>query len=80
MKTPYLVAGARPNFLKIAPLVRALRPHEANLSFKIVHTGQHHDHELSEVFFDELRIPALDVFLGAGSGSHGKPGQDGTAA
>ncbi|MGH8453029.1 MAG: non-hydrolyzing UDP-N-acetylglucosamine 2-epimerase [Nevskiales bacterium] len=70
MKTLYLVAGARPNFMKIAPLVRALRAHGANLGFKIIHTGQHYDYDLNEVFFDELGIPAPDVYLGAGSGSH----------
>src|SRR5437762_907624 len=56
--------------MKIAPLVRALRAHGDSLSFKIVHTGQHYDHELNNVFFDELGIPAPDEFLGAGSGSH----------
>ena len=70
MKTLYLVAGARPNFMKIAPLVRALRTRGAGLGFKIIHTGQHYDHDLNGVFFDELGIPAPDVFLGAGSGSH----------
>src|SRR6267378_6213551 len=68
----YLVVGARPNFMKIAPLVRALRTHGANLGFKIIHTGQHYDHELNDVFFDELGIPAPDVLLGAGSGSHAR--------
>src|SRR6266403_203932 len=72
MKTLYLVAGARPNFMKIAPLVRALRADGANLGFKLIHTGQHYDHELNEVFFDELGIPAPDVLLGAGSGSHAR--------
>ena len=70
MKTLYLVAGARPNFMKIAPLVRALRARGASLDFKIIHTGQHYDRDLNEVFFDELGIPAPDVSLGAGSGSH----------
>jgi len=70
LRVLYLVAGARPNFMKIAPLVRALRAHGDSLSFKIVHTGQHYDHELNNVFFDELGIPAPDEFLGAGSGSH----------
>jgi UDP-N-acetylglucosamine 2-epimerase (non-hydrolysing) len=70
MKTLYLVAGARPNFMKIAPLVRALRANGAKLAFKIIHTGQHYDHELNDVFFDELGIPAPDVLLRAGSGSH----------
>ena len=69
----YLVAGARPNFMKIAPIVRALQaqagsPHA--LSYKIVHTGQHYDRDMNEVFFEELGIPAPDVFMAAGSGSH----------
>ncbi|KVW94651.1 non-hydrolyzing UDP-N-acetylglucosamine 2-epimerase [Thiobacillus denitrificans] len=69
MKMLYLVAGARPNFMKIAPIVRALNQH-GGLRFKIVHTGQHYDREMNEVFFEELGIPAPDVFMGAGGGSH----------
>ena len=65
-----LVAGARPNFMKLAPVVRALRA-EARLPFRIVHTGQHYDEAMTGVFFDELRIPAPDVHLEVGSGSHG---------
>ncbi|UGQ47056.1 non-hydrolyzing UDP-N-acetylglucosamine 2-epimerase [Massilia endophytica] len=65
----YLVAGARPNFMKIAPIVRALHAH-GRLDFRIVHTGQHYDREMNEVFFEELGIPAPDVFMGAGGGSH----------
>lgn len=69
----FLVAGARPNFMKIAPIVRALRaqaPSPQALSYKIVHTGQHYDRDMNEVFFEELGIPAPDVFMAAGSGSH----------
>lgn len=69
MKTIYLVGGARPNFMKIAPLVRALKTH-GGLAFKIVHTGQHYDRDMNDVFFEELRIPAPDFHLEAGSGSH----------
>ncbi|MYM25906.1 UDP-N-acetylglucosamine 2-epimerase (non-hydrolyzing) [Duganella sp. FT135W] len=69
MKTLYLVAGARPNFMKIAPIVRALQGH-ARLRFKIIHTGQHYDREMNEVFFEELGIPQPDLFMGAGGGSH----------
>ncbi len=69
MKTVFLVAGARPNFMKIAPIVRALRAH-GGLGFKIIHTGQHYDREMNEVFFEELGIPPPDVFMGAGGGSH----------
>jgi UDP-N-acetylglucosamine 2-epimerase (non-hydrolysing) len=65
-----LVAGARPNFMKLAPVVRALQRTDC-LRFRIVHTGQHHDAALTDVFFEQLGIPAPDVHLGAGSGSHG---------
>jgi UDP-N-acetylglucosamine 2-epimerase (non-hydrolysing) len=68
----YLVAGARPNFMKIAPIVRALRaqPSPHALSYKIVHTGQHYDRDMNEVFFEELGIPQPDVFMPGGGGSH----------
>jgi UDP-N-acetylglucosamine 2-epimerase (non-hydrolysing) len=65
----YLVAGARPNFMKIAPIVRALQAQET-LSFKIIHTGQHYDRDMNDVFFEELGIPQPDVFMAAGGGSH----------
>jgi len=65
----YLVAGARPNFMKIAPIVRALQEQDA-LRFKIVHTGQHYDRAMNDVFFEELGIPQPDVFMAAGGGSH----------
>jgi len=69
-----LVAGARPNFMKIAPIVRALAAARAggaaDLSWKLVHTGQHYDHGMSQVFFEELEIPEPDFDLGCGSGSH----------
>jgi len=65
----YLVAGARPNFMKIAPIVRALRAH-GGLDYRIVHTGQHYDREMNDVFFEELGIPPPDVFMGAGGGTH----------
>ena len=65
------VAGARPNFMKIAPLVSAAR-RRGGFEVSIVHTGQHYDKAMSELFFDELRIPPPDVNLGVGSGSHAK--------
>jgi UDP-N-acetylglucosamine 2-epimerase (non-hydrolysing) len=67
----YLVAGARPNFMKIAPIVRALRAQRV-LSFKIIHTGQHYDHDMNDVFFEELGIPQPDCCLAAGGGSHAR--------
>lgn len=69
MKMIYLVAGARPNFMKIAPIVRALKTH-GSLAYKIIHTGQHYDREMNDVFFEELGIPQPDVFMAAGGGSH----------
>ncbi len=67
-----LVAGARPNFVKIAPLMDALRAHSARVETLLVHTGQHYDEELSKTFFDQLGIPRPDVNLEVGSGPHGK--------
>ncbi|EFK09717.1 UDP-N-acetylglucosamine 2-epimerase [delta proteobacterium NaphS2] len=64
-----LVAGARPNFMKIAPIYRASLYWE-KVDCRIVHTGQHYDHEMSQAFFDELEIPAPAYHLEAGSGSH----------
>ncbi len=64
-----LVAGARPNFMKIAPIYRASRNH-ASVDCRIVHTGQHYDYAMSQSFFEELEIPEPDFFLEAGSGTH----------
>ncbi|MGE0590204.1 MAG: non-hydrolyzing UDP-N-acetylglucosamine 2-epimerase [Cyclobacteriaceae bacterium] len=67
-----LVAGARPNFMKIAPIIRAINVAQKNgqdLEYRLVHTGQHYDDKLSKVFFEELQIPEPDVNLGAGSGT-----------
>lgn len=64
-----VICGARPNFMKIAPIMWALQKHE-NMSAVLVHTGQHYDRQMSELFFEELQIPAPDVNLGVGSGSH----------
>ncbi|MBA4141402.1 MAG: UDP-N-acetylglucosamine 2-epimerase (non-hydrolyzing) [Nitrosospira sp.] len=55
--------------MKIAPVVRALQARDG-LSFSIIHTGQHYDREMNDVFFEELGIPEPDVFMGAGGGSH----------
>ncbi len=65
-----LVAGARPNFMKLAPVVRALLA-VGGVQARIVHTGQHYDPSMNDVFFEELGIPAPDVHLDVGSGSHG---------
>jgi UDP-N-acetylglucosamine 2-epimerase (non-hydrolysing) len=65
----FLVGGARPNFMKIAPIYRASLKH-GDVTCQIVHTGQHYDHEMSQLFFDELEIPPPTFNLQAGSGSH----------
>lgn len=63
------VVGARPQFIKAAPVSRALREHHTEI---LVHTGQHYDEAMSDVFFEELNIPQPDVNLGVGSGGHGE--------
>ena len=65
-----LVAGTRPNFIKIASLIRALRERPRHFDPFILHTGQHYDDSLSSVFFDDLGIPRPDHNLDVGSGSH----------
>ncbi len=62
------VVGARPNFMKVAPVMRALAARGADQ--RLVHTGQHYDARMSDVFFEDLGLPAPDVHLGVGSGSH----------
>mgnify|MGYP000368436478 FL=1 len=64
------VVGARPNFMKTAPVLRALRELAPETELTLVHTGQHYDADMSQVFLDELGLPRPDVFLGVGSGSH----------
>jgi len=65
----FLVAGARPNFMKIAPIYRESLNWE-KVDCKIVHTGQHYDYAMSQAFFDDLELPQPGYFLDAGSGSH----------
>jgi len=64
-----VVAGARPNFMKIAPLMWEIR-RRTDIGAHLVHTGQHYDERMSRLFFEELGIPRPDVDLGVGSGSH----------
>jgi UDP-N-acetylglucosamine 2-epimerase (non-hydrolysing) len=65
-----VVAGARPNFVKVAPIITALRGEERRLQFRFVHTGQHHDRSMSGVFLEELKLPTPDFNLGVTGGSH----------
>jgi len=63
------VVGARPNFMKVAPLHRAFLLYP-DIDSKIVHTGQHYDERMSSIFFEQLELPKPDYYLGVGSGSH----------
>ena len=80
-----LVAGARPNFMKIAPIIRQLKVESERskvlsqktndyrlktIDYLLVHTGQHYDYEMSKVFFEDLELPEPDIYLGVGSGTH----------
>ena len=67
-----LIAGARPNFMKIAPLIKAIQAANAagkDIHYRLVHTGQHYDKNMSDTFFEELGIPMPDVNLGCGGGT-----------
>ena len=70
MKRILSIVGARPNFIKIAPVDKALRKYGKAVSHKICHTGQHFDEIMSKVFFDELKMPRPAFYLGVGGGSH----------
>ncbi len=66
------VVGTRPNFVKMAPVIAAARERFGASENVVVHTGQHYDPVMSEIFFDELGVPEPDHMLGVGSGSHGE--------
>ena len=63
-----VITGARPNFVKVDPIIRELS--RRRIPYKLIHTGQHYDKNMSEIFFEELEIAKPDVFLEVGSGSH----------
>jgi len=63
------VVGARPNFMKVAPIHRRMQ-HSSNFEPILIHTGQHYDEKMSKTFFVDLEMPEPDVYLGVGSGSH----------
>ncbi|MCV9385710.1 non-hydrolyzing UDP-N-acetylglucosamine 2-epimerase [Reichenbachiella ulvae] len=68
-----IIAGARPNFMKIAPIIREINARISkgeNFSYDLVHTGQHYDKKMSDTFFEELQIPEPDINLQVGSGTH----------
>lgn len=72
MKKVLCIVGARPNFMKIAPILRAFREYAGNISAVLVHTGQHYDYAMNQAFFEQLDIPAPDISLEVGSGSHAR--------
>ena len=63
------IVGARPNMMKVAPLLAELRRHD-EIEPVLVHTGQHYDYSMSQVFFDQLGVPPPDYNLDVGSGPH----------
>ncbi|NOX38934.1 MAG: UDP-N-acetylglucosamine 2-epimerase (non-hydrolyzing) [Calditrichaeota bacterium] len=70
MKRILNVVGARPNFMKIAPIHRAMKKFDSEFEPILVHTGQHYDERMSKLFFEDLQLPEPDIYLGVGSGSH----------
>ncbi len=71
------VVGARPQFVKVAPICRAIELHNATpgavpIDHRIIHTGQHYDRDVAELFFEQMAIPRPDFNLAVGSSSHGK--------
>ncbi len=72
MKKIHLIVGARPNFMKMAPLYKEFAKFPKEFEIKLIHTGQHYDERMSKFFFDDLQMPKPDEYLEVGSGTHGK--------
>lgn len=70
MKRILHVVGARPNFMKVAPIIREMAKYPGEFEQMLVHTGQHYDANMSQIFFEELELPTPDINLEVGSGSH----------
>ncbi|MCD4796357.1 MAG: UDP-N-acetylglucosamine 2-epimerase (non-hydrolyzing) [Candidatus Cloacimonetes bacterium] len=68
----HLIVGARPNFMKMAPLYKEFAKFPEEFDVKLIHTGQHYDERMSKFFFDDLQMPKPDEYLEVGSGTHGK--------
>jgi UDP-N-acetylglucosamine 2-epimerase (non-hydrolysing) len=64
------VVGARPNFMKVAPIHKSFQSYNNKVDHRICHTGQHYDKNMSKIFFEDLELPHPDYYLGVGSGSH----------
>lgn len=72
MKKIHLIVGARPNFMKMAPLYKEFAKYPEEFDIKLIHTGQHYDERMSKFFFDDLQMPVPDEYLEVGSGTHGQ--------
>ena len=70
MKKIISVVGARPNFMKVAPIHKAFQKYRDKINHLICHTGQHYDAKMSKIFFEDLQLPEPDFYLGVGSGTH----------
>jgi UDP-N-acetylglucosamine 2-epimerase (non-hydrolysing) len=79
MRIAYVI-GARPNFVKMAPVISELRRRMPDGRHALIHTGQHYDRLMSDIFLEELRVPAPDHMLGVGSASHAVQTARGDAA
>ena len=66
------VVGTRPNFMKVAPIIREMSKYPQKFNWVLTHTAQHYDEGMSEAFFDDLGLPNPDIYLGVGSGTHAK--------
>lgn len=71
-KQIHLIVGARPNFMKMAPLYKALKERDDGYIPALIHTGQHYDKKMSKLFFEDLGMPEPDAYLHVGSGTHGQ--------
>jgi UDP-N-acetylglucosamine 2-epimerase (non-hydrolysing) len=71
-KKIHIIVGARPNFIKMAPLYREFNKYPLEFEAKLIHTGQHYDERMSKFFFNDLQMPQPDEYLEVGSGTHGQ--------